>query len=407
MKENIDFRGFHARASPSALAYERTARSAAIGYLMVALPIYVEDILHSAVLVGVLLTVSGFVTLALVVGVSAASDVAGHARGLAAMELMAAIAALGLTYVRSPAAIAALIGLGGFNAAGFGATRDSMVPLVNALVRRFSGEDDVARTRMFGELNLISTFGGVAGAASAAVMEPSTALPLISVLSASGAAAVLVTSGLGERAARVNPLRGLRSGGRAVAGYSLSQLVAGVGIGLSMPLLSLWSHVYLGLGQGAIGYAVAAGNVAYAISSYYAYRVVASMGLVRSNALSRMASGAAIAVLPLARGPVVLGVALAAYNAFVGLGSSARASFISGSASPEAVATSSAVGSVAIRSSITASTSASGVLTAMDPLMLMPTAGIALIASGVVYLWTLERRHGRAGESGTQSRWAR
>ncbi|MGB9733748.1 MAG: hypothetical protein ACPL2E_03995 [Conexivisphaera sp.] len=174
-----------------------------------------------------------------------------------------------------------------------------------------------------------------------------------------------------------------------------------------MPLLSLWSHVYLGLGQGAIGYAVAAGNVAYAISSYYAYRVVASMGLVRSNALSRMASGAAIAVLPLARGPVVLGVALAAYNAFVGLGSSARASFISGSASPEAVATSSAVGSVAIRSSITASTSASGVLTAMDPLMLMPTAGIALIASGVVYLWTLERRHGRAGESGTQSRWAR
>ena len=396
MGKTADFRGFHARASPAALAYERTARSAAIGYLMVALPIYLEGVLRSAVLVGALLTVSGFVTLALVVGMSAVSDVAGHARGLAAMELVAAIAAIGLMYARSPAAIAALIGLGGFNAAGFGATRDSMVPLVNALVRRFSGEDDVARTKMFGELNLISTFGGVAGAASAAVMGPAVALPIISALSASGAAAVLITSGLGERAARANPLRGLRSGGRAVAGYSLSQLVAGVGIGLSMPLLSLWSHVYLGLGQGAIGYAVAVGNVAYAISSYYAYRVVASLGLVRSNALSRVASGAAVALLPLARGSVALAAALAAYNAFVGLGSSARASFISGSASPEAVATSSAVGSVAIRSSITASTLASGVMTAVDPLALMPVAGAAFMASGVIYLRMLERGRSRS-----------
>ncbi|MGC8556196.1 MAG: MFS transporter [Conexivisphaera sp.] len=380
----------------SALAYERTARSFVIGYLMVALPLYLVELLHNALLVGILLTASGAVTLGIVVLVSAVGDVAGHARGLAAMELAAAVAAVGLLAVRSPAAILALVGLGGFNAAGFGATRDSMVPLVNALVRRIAGSDDVARTKAFGYLNLISTFGGVAGAASAAMVDPTIAFPLIAAISASGAVAVLAALGRGDSLTRANPFAGVRLGGRAVAGYSLSQLVAGVGVGLSMPLLSLWSHVYLGLGQGPIGYAVAAGNVAYAVASYYAYAVVRSMGLVRSNALSRLLSGVSVAALPLVRGPLELGALLAAYNALVGLGSSARSSFISGSASPGAIATSSAVGSVAMRSSITASTSLSGLLLDVDPAILMPLAGAALAASGIVYWWILERGAGNA-----------
>ncbi len=370
-----------------ALAYERTVRSAVIGYLIVSLPLYLDGIFRSALVVGALLTASGAVTIALVMAASAASDVLGHARGLAAMEAIAAASALGLVAARSPAAVLALVGLGGFNAAGFGATRDSMVPLVNALVRRFS-EDDVRRTRIFGELNLISTFGGVAGAASASA-PPTAALMAISAMSASASIAVLLALGRGERVRRADVLRGLRSKGRVVAGYSLSQLVAGIGIGLSMPLLSLWSHLYLGLAQGTIGYAVAAGNVAYALSSYYAYAAVSRLGLVRSNAISRVASGATVALLPLARGPLMLGAALAAYNAFVGLGSSARASFISGSASPEAVATSSAISSVAIRSSISASTAASGLIIELDPALAMPLAGAALVASGLIYAWAL------------------
>jgi MFS family permease len=370
-----------------ALGALRFIRYFIMGHLAVALPILLAQTV-GAVAAGLVLSAAGLISLAASIAYSALGDVVGHARGLAISEAAFASAVAALAYIRSPWLMAAALGLGGIGMLGPGATRGAFVPLISAVVRDHSASP-VERTQALGVISAISTVGGMIGSATAAVYPIQKALVPYAVASFAAAALVAALLGARERIRPVNPFAGIGKRARVVAGYSLSQFVAGIGVGLSMPLLSLWLHAYMGLGEGAIGVIFAAGNGAFAAASLVAYKLARALGLVKASAASRIAAGALLASLVLFKDPIAFAAVYMVYNAFVGIGGAARSSYIVGAAAEGSEATTQAVTSIAIRASSIPSVALSGYLIDIEPALVMPIAGALSIASGLIFLYTL------------------
>ncbi|MBP1449594.1 MAG: MFS transporter [Thermoproteus sp.] len=340
----------------------RFVRYFILGHLAVSLPIALEAATGSAAAAGLVLTIAGLISLASSIAYSAAGDVIGHARGLAVVELAFALGVLSIAHLKNPWLLAVALGLGGIGTLGPGATRGAFVPLILAVVRDHS-VDSTERTKSLGLINLVSTAGGVLGSAAAALLPLNSAVDaLYAGAAAAAAASILIALGLRERARAVNPFAGLSGRASEVFGYSLSQFVAGIGVGLSMPLLSLWLHSYMKLGEGTIGLLFAVGNGAFAAASLFAYKFVQTLGLVKASVVSRIISGLLLASLPLFKNVYLFAAVYSLYNAFVGIGGAARSSYISGIALEGSEATTPAVTNIAIRASSTPAIALSGYL---------------------------------------------
>ncbi|AEA12248.1 major facilitator superfamily MFS_1 [Thermoproteus uzoniensis 768-20] len=364
---------------------ERFLRNLATGYLAVVVPLYLKDLTGSALAAGLAVTAAGFISLGTSILYAALGDVIGHARGLAVSEAAFASALVAIAASRNPWAIGIALGIGGIGMLGPGSTRGSFVPLIMALVRRHTS-NAVERTRDLGLVNLLSTAGGIAGSLLVALVTLREASILFVLLVSAAALLVLLSLGRGEEVRRVNPFTAVGRRGSAVLAYSLSQLVAGIGIGLSNSLLSLWMNAYLGMGPAVIGVVYAVGNAAFSLSSLFAHIFVRWFGLVKASAASRFASGALLASLPFIPHPAAFAAAYALYNAMVGIGGTARSSYISGAAAEGGEATTPAVASISMRIAATPSAAAAGYLIEVGPALLMPIAGAFVIAAGYIFL---------------------
>ncbi|MGC8583234.1 MAG: MFS transporter [Thermoproteus sp.] len=364
---------------------ERFLRNLATGYLAVVVPLYLKDLTGSALAAGLAVTAAGFISLGTSILYAALGDVIGHARGLAVSEAAFASALVAIAASRNPWAIGVALGIGGIGMLGPGSTRGSFVPLIMALVRRHTS-NAVERTRDLGLVNLLSTAGGIAGSLLVALVALREASVLFVLLVSAAALLVLLSLGRGEEIRRVNPFRAVGRRGSAVLAYSLSQLVAGIGIGLSNSLLSLWMNAYLGMGPAVIGVVYAVGNAAFSLSSLFAHVFVRWFGLVKASAASRFASGALLASLPFIPHPAAFAAVYALYNAMVGIGGTARSSYISGAAAEGGEATTPAVASISMRIAATPSAAAAGYLIEVGPALLMPIAGAFVIAAGYIFL---------------------
>lgn len=368
-----------------AIGLERFLRNLATGYLAVVVPLYLKSLTGSALMAGVAVTVAGLISLGSSILYAALGDVVGHARGLAVSETAFAAALLVLGATKNPWAVAIALGLSGLGMLGPGATRGSFVPLIMALVRR-NARGALERTRDLGTINFLSTAGGIVGSLLAGLLNLREALALFIGSVSAAALLVLLWLGRGETVRRINPLAGVARRANTVWVYSLSQLLAGVGVGLSNSLLSLWMNVYLGVGKAAIGAIFALGNLAFSTASLFAHAFVRRLGMVKASAASRFASGALLAALPLAPNGAIFVVMYMLYNAMVGIGGTARSSYISGAAAEGSEATTPAVASISIRIAATPSAAAAGYLIEVGPPLLMPIAAAFIIAAGYVFL---------------------
>jgi len=367
----------------------RFVRYFILGHLAVSLPIALETSAGGAAGAGAVLSLAGLISLGASIAYSVVGDVVGHARGLAISEAAFALGLLALAHVKNPWLLALALGLGGVGTLGPGATRGAFVPLILAVIRDHS-KSPVESAKAIGVVNFISTLGGILGSATAGFAELRRSIPPYSAAALGTALLIAVTLGLGERVRAVNPLKRVAARGGEVAGYSLSQFVAGVGIGLSMPLLSLWLHAYMGLDEATIGLIFAVGNGAFMASSLFAYRLVRALGLIKAAVVSRVVSGILLASLPVFREVVSFAVAFILYNAAVGIGGTARSSYISSVAPVGSEATTPAVSNIAIRASSVPSVALSGYIMELEPAAAMPLAGLMLIAAGVIMWKTLE-----------------
>lgn len=368
-----------------AIGLERFLRNVATGYLTVVIPLYLKEITGNAVMAGLAVTVAGLISMGASILYAALGDVIGHARGLAVSEIAFASALLAITASRNPWAIGVALGLGGVGMLGPGATRGSFVPLIMALVRRHTS-NAVERARDLGVINVISTTGGVVGSLLVAFLSLRNASVYL-VLSVSAAALLVMLSlGTSEVVRLVNPFKAVAKRRSAVLAYSMSQLVAGIGVGLSSSLLSLWMNVYLGLDKALIGTIYAIGNAAFALSALFAHLFVKRLGQVKASAVSRFASGALLCALPFVPHPIVFATLYAIYNAAVGIGGTARSSYISGAAAEGGEATTPAVASISMRAAATPSAIAAGYLIDVSPAALMPISGLFMVLAGYIFL---------------------
>ncbi|ABO07857.1 MFS transporter [Pyrobaculum calidifontis] len=365
----------------------RFVRYFILGHLAVSLPIALEASAGGAAGAGAVLSLAGLISLGASIAYSVVGDVVRHARGLAISETAFALGLLALAHVKNPWLLALALGLGGMGTLGPGATRGAFVPLILAVIRDHS-KSHVESAKAIGVVNSISTLGGILGSATAGFTDLRHSIPPYSAVALGTALLIAVALGRGERVRAVNPLKRVATRGREVAGYSLSQFVAGVGIGLSMPLLSLWLHAYMGLDEATIGLIFAVGNGAFMVSSLFAYRLVEALGLVRAAVVSRVASGMLLASLPIFREVVPFAVAFVFYNAAVGIGGTARSSYISSVAPVGSEATTPAVSNIAIRASSVPSVALSGYIMELEPAAAMPLAGLMLIAAGAI-MWKM------------------
>ncbi|MEZ0393883.1 MAG: MFS transporter [Desulfurococcaceae archaeon] len=378
-------RGSSMRSHLAVLGIERFLRSVATGYLAVAIPIYVARLAGSPAVAGLALTLAGLISLGSSIAYSAISDVVGHARGLALSEAAFAFALALLSTIRSPWAIAAALGIGGVGMLGPGATRGSFVPQVMAIIRRKS-RDPVGRTAELGLINAISTSGGILGSSMAGLLAIEPATVAFAATSLASSALLALTLGREEAIRRTNPFAGVAKRARTVAWYSASQMAAGVGVGLSMPLLSLWMHVYCSLPEPTIGAIFAAGNAAFAVSSLASPLAVRRLGLVRTSALSRFASAALLASMSFVRSAVPLAIVYLLYNATVAIGGTARSSYVSGASATGSEATTPAVAGLTLRIAALPATAIAGYVIDAYPAILMPLAGAFMALAGTAFL---------------------
>ncbi|WP_245521991.1 hypothetical protein [Pyrobaculum neutrophilum] len=152
------------------------------------------------------------------------------------------------------------------------------------------------------------------------------------------------------------------------------------------PLLSPWINVYLGVGRAAIGAIFAAGNLAFSTASLLAHALVRRLGMVKASAVSRFASGALLAALPLAPNGATFIALYMLYNAMVGIGGTARSSYISGAAAEGSEATTPAVANIPMRITATPSAALAGYLIEADPALLMPIAAAFTATAGYLLL---------------------
>ena len=364
---------------------ERFLRNLATGYLAVVVPLHLKDLAGSVAAAGLIVSAAGLISLGTSILYAALGDVIGHARGLVVSEAVFASSLLVIAATDNPWIAGLALGLGGVGMLGPGATRGSFVPLVVALVRKHTS-NAVERTRDLGIINVVSTTGGVVGSLLVPFFTIRETAKIFPISAFAAAFLVLASLGASEVVHLENPFKAVGRRGGVVLAYSASQMAAGIGVGLSSSLLSLWMNTYLGYGKALIGAIYAMGNAAFALSSLLAHLLVRKMGLVKTSAISRIASGALLALFPIAHHPAAFGALYALYNAMVGIGGTARSSYISGAAAEGSEATTPAVANIAMRTAATSSAMVAGYMTELSPALVMPLSGIFFILAGYILL---------------------
>lgn len=312
--------------------------------MTVIFPLYLARSGYSATQVGLVISVSGIMTMLLVALVGLLADRYGRRNMiglLALLSLVGSVVMAGLPALFWPVALASgLGGVGRGGGAGSGGSWGPVFPAEQPLIASSSGGN---LTRAFGRLSFIGVMAGAAGSLIAAIPAAMAARGgsllegyhllfwLSAFLSIGMVLSVLPVREpphleVHEDAPPPIPVRTL------VSRLGLTNALNGFGFGFLGPLLTYWFYRRYGVGPAEIGIMYAIVNVATALPYLVSHRLSARLGAVRTVVVTRAVGLAMLAAMPFMPAFFLAGLFYTLRMMMNSLGMPARQSFTMGAA---------------------------------------------------------------------------
>lgn len=381
----------------------RALRSLATAFLTVIFPLYLARSGYSATQVGLVVSVSGIMSMVLVTLVGLLADRYGRRNLiglLAVLSLVGGVVMAGLPALFWPVALAS--GLGGVGRGGGAGSGGSWGPVFPAEQPLVASSSFGNRTRAFGRLSFIGVIAGAAGSLVAAVpaLLEVHGVPLLegyhllfwlsAILSVGMVLSVIpiwepphTAADLGSPP--VIPVRTL------VGRLGLTNALNGFGFGFLGPLLTYWFYRRYGVGPAEIGIMYAVVNVATAFPYLVSHRLSERLGAVRTVVVTRAVGLAMLAAMPFMPSFALAGFFYTLRMMMNSLGMPARQSFTMGAAEDRYRSRVAAFGSLPSQITSMISPAVGGVL--METELSLPLFAAALFMGLNVVAYHLAFRH--------------
>ncbi len=280
-----------------------------MGFLMVVVPLYLARVGLDPAFIGLLFTISGFVTSSLVAFSGILADRFGRRRFLVAGTALpiASYAIFAMTTDRSWLIVAAA--LGGVGLANGAAGAMTVASFDALLAERTTGEE---RTRVFATAQALWNLALATGAATAGVPQLLRSLGVDEIGSYRPAFIVMIGVAV-VATALILPLREARAAPheratgwlpraslRPIATYSLAIGLLGFGLGVAVQLMPLWLNLRFGANEADLGPWYALAQLASIASVVMVPWLDRRFGASRSVLGMQLASGALLALIVVA-----------------------------------------------------------------------------------------------------------
>ncbi|HET7580181.1 MAG TPA: MFS transporter [Bacillales bacterium] len=293
----------------------KTLRSIGQGIMLVDLALFLKDLDWSATSIGGILTASGFVSIALVLFVGVLSDRIGRKPFLLFYEIMTAACALIGVVTTNPILLSIAIALTGFGRGQTGSP-GPFAPAEQAWLAAYVPRKD--RGNVYSLNNACGFFGMAAGALLAgATVFWDQVLPgalayrplfaLILVLSL--ATMIIIATTKGEKVERPPKIQNEQTRNREKAitrseNLSILKLVSinilnGIAVGLTGPMISYWFAVKFGVTNAQIGTTLAITYFVTGFASLFQAKLSNQFGMVRSVMWMRIIGSMLMVLLPI------------------------------------------------------------------------------------------------------------
>ncbi len=396
----------------------RAVRSFSTAFLTVVFPLYLASQGYSGTSIGLVLTVGGFLSAALVLAVGLGGDRFGRRRMLLWVAGLGAAGGAALAVSANLAVVMVangLCGVGRGGGAGSGGAWGPVFPAEQPLLA--ASASPRSRTAAFGVMSTVGVAAGALGSLVAWVPDVlhrsgwswGASYRLVFVLGAILSVALLaVVARIREQ--RPVPAAGGTGGGPVPGGPRLSsrQLLArlgsvnalnGFGFGFLGPLLTYWFHVRYGVGPGEVGVLYTVINLLTMLPYLGAGRVAGRLGAVRTVVWTRTVGLAFLLAMIWTPTFPLAGAAYALRMAANSLGMPARQSYIMGVADERRRSTVAAVGALPSQISSSVSPVVGGAL--MTAFLEVPIVGAVLfMGANTVGFYLSFRRYRPPEESG-------
>ncbi len=364
----------------------RILRSFSTAFLTVIFPLYLAREGYSAARIGLVLAISGGVTVLLVAGVGLAADKFGRKRVIMGLASLAMLGGLGMALSPAFWVIVLASGLGGVGrggGAGSGGSWGPVFPAEQPLVADSIGAAD--RTRAFGQLSFVGVMAGAAGSLAAAVpsllhgqgmgwLESYRWLFGASALISLGM--VLATVPIQESKMSTEPsvpTSAPISVRRLISRLGVTNALNGLGFGFLGPLLTYWFYRRYGVGPAEIGAMYTIVNLASAFPYLWSAALTKVLGAVKTVVVTRGVSLLALLLMIWAPSFWMAGLLYTLRMAFNSLGMPARQSYVMGVSDPRYRSRVSAFGSLPSQVTSMISPAVGGAL--MDSFLEVPILG--------------------------------
>ncbi len=283
----------------------RALRSFSTAFLTVVFPLYLAVSGYSAAKIGLVLSLSGIVSVVLLATVGVLAD-SGRKRSLIGLGVLAVLG--GLAMALSPAMWVVVLasGLGGVGKGGGAGSGGSWGPFLPAEQPLLADSVTSAnRTKVFGQISFVGVITGAAGSLVAVVPAflhnrgwSWIAGYHVLFIASAGLAVVMILSALPLRESR-RPSPSSKAPPADAPPISFRQLIGRLGLtnslnGLAMgfmgPLLTYWFYRRYGAGTAELGMFYAVVNLATAVPYLLASKVAKRMGAVNAVSVTRALS---------------------------------------------------------------------------------------------------------------------
>lgn len=363
----------------------RVLRSFSTSFLTVIFPLYLARAGYSAAKLGLVLAISGAVTVFLVAGVGLAADAWGRKRMIIGLAALACLGGVGMAWSPMFWVVVLASGLGGVGkggGAGSGGSWGPVFPAEQPLVA--DSIEPQNRTQAFGQLSFVGVLAGAAGSLVAGIPELLHAQGLswlasyhwlFGASSVVALAMILVTLPIREPQHDAHPDQPMTPipVRRLVGRLGLTNALNGLGFGFLGPLLTYWFYRRYGVGPAEIGIVYTIVNLASAFPYLWSAPLAKILGAVRTVVVTRAISLVMLILMVWAPNFWIAGLLYTLRMAFNSLGMPARQSYVMGVSDPRYRSRVSAFGSLPSQVTSMISPAIGGAL--MDTFLDIPLVG--------------------------------
>jgi MFS family permease len=379
------------------------------GYAQVILPIYFKLIGISAILVGVLTTVSLLATSILLVPFGILSDRYGRRPFLILGGFLIAISWAIMTFTTDFVYIAISRAISGIGNALTSAP-------FNAALADVSSDED--RTRAFSISSFVSQIASTGGALISGMPEALQAgfgFDLVSSYRPMFLLACLITlAAMGfmfpfkEERSRMRESAKVRFRSmRKILIFAVTRGLIGFGAGFVIPLFSLWFYLRFGVGGQVLGPLFAISNVTLAFSYLISSRLARTVGSVNSLVLCQALAIVMLVAIPESPDYTIVSILYVARNFLMNMSGPIETSFLMGIVKPEERASASAIAGTASNVARAVSPSFGGYFMSSVSLSIPFYMTAALYASSTAIFYSIFRNVRVTGETKGSLRFGR